>query len=185
MKTLDRLLQAARIRKAKRWIRPRGRVLDVGCFDASLFEALSDRLGRGVGLDPLLDQTIHGKRWELRRGSFPAPHDLEDEFDAITVLAVLEHVPDADLGDFALECARLLAPGGHLILTVPEPAVDRVIGILIALRLLDGMSPEQHHGFVPARTRAVFEAAGLRLIHHRRFQLGLNHLFVFDQPSEG
>ena len=59
-----------------------------------------------------------------------------------------------------------------------------MIGILIALRLLDGMSPEQHHGFVPARTRAVFEAAGLRLIHHRRFHRA-NHLFVFDQPSEG
>jgi hypothetical protein len=52
----------------------------------------------------------------------------------------------------------------------------------LAVRLIDGMSLEQHHGFDPRQTRSVFEPCGLRLVRASRFQLGFNNLFVFQKP---
>jgi 2-polyprenyl-3-methyl-5-hydroxy-6-metoxy-1,4-benzoquinol methylase len=183
MKALDRFIQRRRLRQATRWIRSGSRVLDVGCFDGALFEALGERLVEGLGLDPLLEREIRGPRWRLVRGRLPGAPESAGPFDAVTLLAVLEHVPESDLPGLAAEIRRLLVPGGRLVLTVPEPAVDRVLAVLAGLRLIDGMSLEEHHGFEAARTRSLFEGAGLRLVVHRRFQLGLNNLYVFERPD--
>src|SRR5262249_42118589 len=84
----------------------------------------------------------------------------------------------------ARECRRLLRPGGRVIVTVPAPLVDRIIALLCRLRLADGMSLEEHHGFDPSATPAVFERHGFDLEHRSRFQLGLNFLFVFPNPTD-
>jgi 2-polyprenyl-3-methyl-5-hydroxy-6-metoxy-1,4-benzoquinol methylase len=152
--TLDRLLQRWRIAVAAPWIPPGARVLDVGCADGRLFEVLRDRIAGGV-----------------------------DKFDAITMLAVLEHMPASSFAAVGAAAARLLRDGGRLIVTVPEPAVDRIVELLQLLRLAEGMSLEQHHGFSPAETRGIFEPHGLRIVRHRRFQLGLNNLFVFERSG--
>jgi hypothetical protein len=72
-----------------------------------------------------------------------------------------------------------LRSGGRLIVTVPSPAVDTILVGLRTIRLLDGMSLEQHYGFSPAETRLLFGFAGLTLTAQKRFQFGLNNLFVF------
>ena len=92
------------------------------------------------------------------------------------MLATLEHIVDKE--PLASECARLLTPGGRMIITVPSKVVDSIVGVLVRLRLADGMSLEEHHGYDPATTPAVFESHGFEVEHHRRFQLGCNHLFV-------
>lgn len=183
MNRVDRLLQQWRIRKVLPWIGDRARVLDVGCFDASLFEALGPRLATGVGLDPLLDHTIEGERYRLTRNRFPDDPVEGAPFDAITMLAVLEHAPANDVARWASACWSLLADNGVVVATIPSPAVDKVLPVLSALRIVDGMSLEEHHGFEPADARTAFEHAGFRMIHHARFQLGFNNLFVFQKTS--
>ena len=81
--------------------------------------------------------------------------------------------------------ARLLRDGGRLIATVPEPAVDPVVELVQVLRLAEGMSLEEHHGFATTQTRATFEPAGFRLLRDRRVPLGLNNLFVFERLTDG
>jgi hypothetical protein len=113
------------------------------------------------------------------------PDDLPDPgtgFDAVCVLAVLEHVPAAVRADFASAIAGALLPGGEAILTVPSPAVDGLLDVMMRVGLLDGMEAEQHHGFDVAEVQPLFEGAGLVLEHHHRFQLGLNNLYVFRKP---
>jgi hypothetical protein len=61
--------------------------------------------------------------------------------------------------------------------------VDRVLDVLIRLRVLDGMHEEEHHGFEASLTPGFFTAAGFELEKARRFQLGLNNLFVFRKPA--
>ena len=61
--------------------------------------------------------------------------------------------------------------------------VDRIIDALKAVRVIDGMSVEQHYGFDPSRTIPLFEDAGYTLAAAEKFQLGVNHLYVFAKGS--
>ena len=83
----------------------------------------------------------------------------------------------------ATACHDLLLPGGRVIITVPAKAVDHILAVLRWLRLIDGMSLEEHYGFEPADTERIFGAPGFRLVHRSRFQLGLNHLYVFERTG--
>ena len=115
-------------------------------------------------------------------GSFPKEVEGEAPFDVITLLAVLEHIPEAHQSRFAEQIAGHLAKGGHLVITVPSPRVDAILDRMRALKLIDGMALEQHYGFHADSTPDLFRAAGLQLTTWKRFQLGLNNLFVFEKP---
>ena len=160
-------------------MRPGDRLLDLGCFDRTLLERVAPRVKHAAGIDPLATPWSEGKI-EIVRGTIPGDHPFaEDSFDAITMLAVLEHIQDKHA--LAAECFRLLSPGGRVIITVPRPAVDKILGVLTAVRLIDGMSLEEHHGYDIEETPAIFRRAGFRLVKRQGFQLGLNQLFVFER----
>lgn len=183
MKALDRFLQRWRIAQARPYIAPGTRVLDIGCADGALFRQLGARIGEGVGVDPNLERPMVVGRGRLVAGRFP--QDLPDArpYDVITLLAVVEHVPAEHLARLAQDCARFLQPGGCLVITTPSAAVDRILDWLKRLRLIDGMSLDEHHGFDPGQTPALFSVGGLQLEKAARFQLGLNHLFVFRKRT--
>lgn len=166
--------------KVRAWLKPGARVLDIGCHQGEFLERLGPSIRDSVGLDPLA-RPRDSSTFSLRAVPFAEPLDYPaGRFDAIILLATLEHIRDKV--PLAREARRLLAPGGRLIMTVPSPRVDDIVHTLVRLGLADGMSLEEHHGFKPADTRPIFEAAGLQLEAHETFQLGLNHLFVFRRP---
>lgn len=182
MKFLDRVLQHWRTSKAIKYIPNQAEVLDIGCYDAIVFQKLGKNLKYGVGIDPLINP-IKAFNYELVTGYFPK--DLTEKnqyFDAITLTAVLEHIPYEILDEFAQNCFLHLKPKGIIAITVPDPLVDDILKILIKLRILDGMSLEEHHGYDVALTVPLFERVGLKLIKKEIFQLGLNNLFVFQKP---
>jgi SAM-dependent methyltransferase len=183
MKPLDRVLQRWRIDKARPYIPAGARVLDVGCADGALFKRLKSQVGCGVGIDPDVPELVEAGGYRLLPGRFPDDVPAGESFDAITMLATMEHFPQDRLPDVGAACGRLLTPGGVLIVTVPSPVVDRILDVLKSLKLLDGMDLHEHTGFDPARAPAIFAACGLALTHAKRFQFGLNHLFVFRKPS--
>src|SRR5262249_8766559 len=102
-------------------------------------------------------------------------------FDAITMLAVLEHVPAEQQPQWALACARLLKPGGYLVITTPSAMVDPILSLLKSIRLIDGMSLEEHYGFDPRCVPSVFSVGEMKLVKARKFQLGFNNLYVFQK----
>jgi cyclopropane fatty-acyl-phospholipid synthase-like methyltransferase len=181
MKFVDRFLQKWRINRARHWLQPGMRVLDIGCADGALFRHCVE-LDDGVGIDPDVPAPWKVRENAIVPGMFPA--DLPDRrpFDAITMLAVLEHIPREAQPGLANDCAAYLKPGGYLIITVPAPTVDHILAVLKAIRLIDGMSLEQHYGFDIATTAPTFEAPGLKLVAWKWFQLGLNNVFVFQKP---
>jgi 2-polyprenyl-3-methyl-5-hydroxy-6-metoxy-1,4-benzoquinol methylase len=183
MKALDRLLQRWRIAKTRPFIARGCRVLDIGCSDGALFRQLSGRFAEGVGIDDDLETPLKSANVELIPGTFPESLAHRDPFDVITMLAVLEHVPRDRQPVVARACAELLRPGGYLLVTTPEPIVDRILDALAFLRLIDGMSLDEHYGFEPSDTPGLFAAHGLRLVRRHKFQLGLNNLFVFRRDS--
>jgi len=179
MRELDRILLRWRIRKAGKYIPSGARVLDIGSFDGTLFRQLSDRVAGGAGIDPLAPASEDGATFRLIRGRFP--EDMPDLglFDVVTALAVVEHLATAGGPRFAESCARFLIPKGLLIATVPGRSVDTILRVLCLLRLIDGMSLEQHHGFTARSAVELFTSRGFALCRSEKFQLGLNTVLVF------
>src|SRR5438309_1525317 len=179
MRCIDRVLQKWRARMARPWIAGGAHVLDIGCHQGEFLKSLGERIGPSVGLDPLaLPETA--PRYRLLPELFKPPTAFTDgSFDAVVMLATLEHIRDKE--PLARECWRLLRPGGRVIITVPSGFVDVIVHLLCKIRLADGMSLDEHHGYDPRTTPDVFGRHGFTLERWRRFQLGLNHLFVLKK----
>jgi SAM-dependent methyltransferase len=180
MKLGDQFIQAWRMRIAARWIPRDSRILDVGCHQGEFFKYLGDTIKPSVGIDPLASANNQ-----------PLPHEIlpillnenlplkDSSFDVMVLLATIEHIPDKIM--VAREAMRLLRPGGRVVITVPSSMVDKILEILIHLGLVDGMSLEEHHGFDVNKLAGMFESQGLKLKHWKKFQFGLNNLFIFER----
>ncbi|MBI4580965.1 MAG: class I SAM-dependent methyltransferase [Planctomycetes bacterium] len=181
MRRLDEILRGWRIAKARPYIRPGDRLLDVGCHDGHLIRQLRGRIGAAVGVDPEAQPgPADGARFI--RAEFLGAADLQDgQFDCVTLLAVLEHARDPEA--LARECHRVLRTERRVLLTVPSPRVDAILWVLQGLRLIDGIYTDQHHGFDVEQTAAIFARAGFDLLTRQRFQFGLNNLLVFIKPA--
>ena len=115
--------------KAAEWLAPqaRGRLLDVGCGERPYEDLFDAHVTGYVGLEyPPVADNLHPEIW----GKLAQLHGVVDvfgdgqrmpfkdaAFDTVLALEMLEHVahPDACVREFA----RVLAPGGTLLLTVP------------------------------------------------------------------
>ena len=181
MKAIDKYLQNVRIDKAKKFIRKNDTVLDIGTADGIIFEKLRGLIKSGVGIDPLLPALIKTDLYTLLPGRFPDDCPAGETYDSITMLAVLEHIsPELHL-NLAMNCFDFLNRNGRLIITVPSPQVDQILNILKRLKLIDGMSLEEHYGFIPSHTTQIFPGKYFRLLLNQYFQFRLNNLFVFEK----
>ncbi len=166
---------------ARPYLCPGDCVLDIGSADGAL-AAQVPQIGAYVGIDPLATPEASCDGVTFIKGTFPGDLSTIEKFDVITLLAVLEHVPSDRQAAFAEACHEHLKPSGLLIVSVPSPLVDYILFSLRTVRLIDGMSLEQHYGYRPGDTRPLFTDAGFCFVRRKRFQLGLNNLFVFSRP---
>ena len=182
MRPIDRLLQRWRIAASRRWIPVGARILDIGCHQGEMFRLLPEHIGQSVGIDPLA-RPVNTPAFRLLAMEFSGPLPFpKASFDVVTLLATLEHIVEKEA--LAEECHRLLVPLGRAIITVPQPTAEKILELLVAARLVEGMSLEQHHGFNPAETEQLFCSRGFTLEHHSLFQLGVNNLFVFSRVGQ-
>ena len=77
--------------------------------------------------------------------------------------------------DDALSLIRRAAPFASL----PQSAFDAVLDMLRRFHLIAGMSVDEHHGFDASVVPSVFPSPDFELMAHRRFELGMNNLYVF------
>lgn len=101
--------------------KPQGKLLDVGCGNAS-FLARMQKLGWDVvGVEPDA-KSARVAREQLRMpvavGTLGVGKFSDDSFDAITAHHVIEHMHDPV--EFLRESWRILKPGGGLVVTTPN-----------------------------------------------------------------
>jgi 2-polyprenyl-3-methyl-5-hydroxy-6-metoxy-1,4-benzoquinol methylase len=183
MKKIDIFLQKWRLRVGLKKLGENLRVIDVGAHQGECFHALGAKLKYGFGIEPLAKNTIKSSNFEIKPGFFPEVLPSDKNWDVITMFAVMEHIPREQFADLADACYILLREGGQIIITVPSPKVDYILSILRAFRLIDGMSLEEHFGFEVEETIGVFSVPRFKLVRREVFQLGLNHLFVFEKQA--
>ncbi len=150
------------------------RVLDVGCGGGILTEALAHRGAQVTGIDmgeaPLAVARLHllesGLNVDYQRASaeqFAQQH--AGEFDVLTCLEMLEHVPDP--ASVLSACQRLLKPGGQLFVSTinrnPKSYLFAIIGAEYVLKLLPRGTHDYQKFIKPSELARHGRCAGLEL----------------------
>jgi SAM-dependent methyltransferase len=110
---------------AQRWIRPPGPILDIGCGAGSNALWLSQNRFRVTGIDlaPVAIDVARRRASKARsRAEFTVGNILATSYPDTAFAGALDSgcfhsLPVSDRGRYAAEVARLLAPGGSLVIT--------------------------------------------------------------------
>jgi SAM-dependent methyltransferase len=124
-----------------------GRILDIGCGTIPFF-LINTGFREKYGIDPSV-------RLNSGRGIILKGFDVERNarlpfrdnfFDAVTMLAVFEHIEPGRLAGVLREIKRVLKPGGRFIMTTPCPWTDRLLRVMARLGLVSAREMEEHKG---------------------------------------
>lgn len=143
--------------------------LDIGSDNGVISYLLRERGGawKSADLDEMTVASIRSlvgeEVYQIDGGRTPF---ADDEFDAVVIVDFLEHIPD-DAG-FVVELARILKPGGTLILNVPHVKHS----LLRRFRYLVGQTDEKHGHLRPGYTPASLQA-----LLGDRFKLETHHTY--------
>lgn len=183
------------------------RVLDVGCGGGLLSEGLA-RAGAQVTAIDLAPAVLEVARLHLLESGLQVDYreisaealaeEMPGQFDVVTCLELLEHVPDP--ASTLAACATLLRPGGRLFVSTlnrtPKAFAAAIVGAEHVMKLL----PRGTHSYAqfirPAELdrslrRGGLKLAGLAGIAYNPFSrraritgdVDINYLAVADKPA--
>lgn len=162
-----------------------GRVLDVGCGPQNKF--IRNVYPNGIGIDFFPYEGVdfvHDDPTNL-------PFD-DGSFDTLTLIAVGGHIPQNLREKEYKELARVLRPGGRLIMTEGEPITqylhhkwvflyDKIFGTNVDVDTERGMEEDEQYCMPHKEILRLFAESGLSFIKREKFQWGLNNVFISEK----
>jgi SAM-dependent methyltransferase len=164
---------------------PRSRVLEIGCGPAHLSGAAAARGAHAVGLDIAQAMVDRARRRypavEVHRGTAEELPFADGWFDAVVGNLVVLHLarPRAAV----VEAARVLSPGGRLVLTTWDlPERCRLLGVMLEALATAGASASAEIPIGPAFFQFAHDAAFAELLSSAGFRGVSVRRIAFDQP---
>ncbi len=145
-----------------------GRLLDVGCGYNNLARDWPGAVGVDIHAWPGVGVLADAAALPFKPRSF----------DTVSVLAALNHFPDR--AGALRQIHAVLRPGGRLVLTMIGPLTGRLAHLVFRHDLdhRDEGAEGETPGLAHREVRALLAAAGYALVTVRRFELGLNRVYV-------
>ncbi len=147
-----------------------GRLLDVGCAEGLLIKRAGLRGWSAAGVELSSDAVARGRAMGLtiHEGTLDSAPIPEASQDVVYMGDVLEHVPDCRAT--AEQVARVLVPGGHLILRGPTTTHSLARGLALRAYGLLGREIALHEPpyhlweFTPRSLTTLLASVGLEMV---------------------
>ena len=156
--------------------------LDIGCGSSRIVQTLPGVVGMDLGMHKLRWLRAPGR--SLVQGSLTRMPFRDASFDTVLCSEVIEHIPRADvhLG----ELARLVRPGGLLILGTPDYSRRRWVFLewLYGKVFPNGYVKEHINHYTRSGLQAELERMGLR-VEGLRYVGGSEMIFSARVPADG
>ena len=152
---------------------PPGRLLDVGCGDGGFMKLAAARGFSPTGFD--YDQRVVQQARTCELDAHCAEFEefvagrQEHEFEALTLFDVLEHTPEPAW--FLKKLRRLLRPGGHIAVTLPNALRPLPFG-----REKHDYPPHHYTRWTPQALRGFLEREGFTVLRQEAQCLKLRYL---------
>lgn len=172
------------------------KVLDIGCGGGLLTESLAQKQAVVTGLD-ISEQAVAVARDHSEHNGLTIEYvnsnaeayalDHAAEFDIITCMELLEHVPD--VSSLLGACSKLLKPGGDLFLATINRSVKSYLSAIFAAEYVLGLLPRGTHDYArfikPSELNNWLIQNGfqLRTLAGMRYLPVLNSCFLNSDPS--
>jgi len=151
------------------------RVVDIGCGGGILAEAMAQQGAQVTGID-LAELSLKVARLHLHESALEIDYQLTSaeefadrnpaQFDVVTCLEMLEHVPDP--GAIIDAAARLLKPGGRLFLSTLNRNPKSFLLAILGAEYLLGILPRGTHRYSrfirPSEIAARLRANGMCML---------------------
>ena len=149
-------------------------ILDVGCGGGILSEALAQAGASVTGID-VSEEVIFAAKRHMQSSDLEIDYvcstaeqfaeNLQDKFDLVTCMELLEHVPDPPA--LIEACASMLKPAGFLYMsTLNRTPKSWALGVVAAEYILNLLprGTHQHRNFIrPSELFEWCQSAGLRM----------------------
>ena len=161
-------------------------VLDVGCGGGILTEAMAKQGATVTGID-LAEKALQIAQWHAKDQTMPVSyhkssaedwakglqtqtqhltqHQTQQQYDVITCMEMLEHVPDPNAVIQA--CASMVKPGGWVFFSTinrnPLSFLLAIVGVEYILRILPTGTHQYARFIKPQELLSMANAAGLTL----------------------
>ena len=185
------------------------KVLDIGCGGGILADSMARKGAEVLGIDlsvkALRVAQLHALEAQTPRVNYreisaeALAQEIPAQFDAVTCMEMLEHVPDP--ASVVKACAELVKPGGWVFFSTlnrnPKSFLFAIVGAEYVLNLLPRGTHEYAKMIRPSELAHFCRAAGLDLRHTRgldynpfnkRYALGnntsVNYMLATQKPLE-
>ncbi len=129
-------------------------VLDVGCGAGLLSEGMAAEGARVSAIDASED-VIRVARLHLHESNLSVDYHRAsaeqwsathaDEYDLVTCLELIEHVPNP--ASLVAACARMVRPGGHLVMSTLNRTTSSWLQAVVGAEYLLGLIPRGTHDY--------------------------------------
>lgn len=160
-------------------------VLELGCgyHGSNLIELLKHYPGfQCLGIDRVVKPGTNTMNLTLLSGDI-STWIPQKEVDIVLSLAVIEHLPEPC--QHLRLISQALKPCGFAILTTPAPATHTLWSLLRRLHFIDISEGNVHMLYLTRQgVKILAEQAGLKVISQKRFEFGLNQIFLMEKLLE-